>query len=256
MNNQKLKELGALFKILDIASVANIDFPYNKIQTSFNKKLKEFLKNHFGEDIQFDLKETFAYIQAHYKGIEIEINVYGVMILTIGGLKCRVENKEAANIRQDFEPIFTEIMGSGPICSYNYCSERPIIQDDGIAFVEGFKTVFPTIEWHHRPEDRLYELIHGWSCSPGEYMKDFNDYYTASIIKNLGSELFTVEGYKKIFDQRRDDSTYKWHKICEIRKIYPEVANEIYDWIDTSKDSISLSKKSFINNYIKICKCK
>lgn len=221
MNKLKLDELRNIFSSIDEASSRNAsDFPYSETQASFNQKLKEFLEGHFGSDIKFDRDETFAYIQAHYKEIGIEINVYGGIILS-------VEDKEATNIVKDFEPIFSGIVGSAPICRYNYCSRVG-------------KTSYPTVEWNHHPEDRLYELVHGYSCSPGEYMTNFHDYYTASIIENLGDNLLTIDGYTKLFEGRSHDLDFRYYKIRQIQKVYPNIdSSTIYAWIESSKSSLS-----------------
>jgi len=223
----KLEELKSIFGAIDEASVCNSsEFPYIEMQRTFNQKLKEYLKCRFSNDIQFDREETFAYIQAHFKGVEIEINVHGGIILSI-------EDSEATNLLKELEPIFTEIIGVKQMCQYNYCSNA-----------EGIKTSYPTAEWHKRPNERLSELVQGWNCAPLEYTKNFEDYYTQSIIEGLGDNIFTVDGYTKIFEGVSHNSDLQRYKIKQIQKQAPDVSlSSIYDWIDSSKRKLSLIKK-------------
>lgn len=176
----------------------------------------------FGSDIQFNREETFAYIQAFYKGKGIEINVYNGIILT-------VEDKDAAYLVEDFEPIFDEIMDSKKLCSYD-CRSRLS------------NASYPTVEWSLHPYDRLRELIHRYNCTYFVYMSNFNDYYTSSLIKELGANLFTPEGYIVMFDVAKDDFDLQHYTIKQIENSGYKY-DDIYSWIESSRKKLSLSKK-------------
>lgn len=213
----KTKELAEIYRSLYEAKLNNIsDYPYSKMQTSFNSKLKELLKETFGENIKFDREETFAYIQAHYKGIGIEINTYDGIIFSI-------EDETKREIIADFENIFNEIVGMSKFTQYDYCSKVT-------------KTTYPTTEWNKNPDRRLNDLICRHGITPGEYITNFNDYYTSSIIEGLGDELLTSEGYKLLFSTTEDFSSY-WYKRRLIATMCPHISSlELYKWLEESKN--------------------
>ena len=91
MNKELVKDLDALFKAKSVAVELNMrEFPYTDVLSLFNEKLKLYLSSILGQEIRFDREETFAYVQAHYKGVPIEINTYNGIILTVEDSECEV----------------------------------------------------------------------------------------------------------------------------------------------------------------------
>lgn len=226
MSKEKLEELNRIFESLSGARKLNLaDFPYSETNDKFKNKLKECLKEEFGDNIQFDREETFAYVQAHYKGVGIEINTWDGIIFT-------VEDENEASLVEDFKPVFDKIAGCEAICSYEFCSNEG-----------GEKTVYPTIEWSLDSERRLFELV-SFKNYPG-YVRNLEDYYTQTIIRNLGRGLFTMEGYKKVFKSGYRNPTYTLHKVTQIQKQNPNIdATVIYAWISSSEKRLDLSTEN------------
>lgn len=226
MVNKKIEELNRIFESLSNARKLNLsDFPYSEVNDNFKTKLKEVLTEEFGDNIQFDRNETFAYVQAHYKGIGIEINTYEGIIFT-------VEDENEASLVDDFREVFNGVVGTEAICSYNFCSNEA-----------GEKTVYPTFEWNKDPERRLYELI-VFRNYPG-YVRDLEDYYTASVIKSLGEQLFTFDGYKTLFKTGYNNLNYILHKEKQIQKLNPNLdLASISAWIESSNKALELSKEN------------
>lgn len=227
MNNDIVKELGSIFRARHVAHELNVlDFPYSEATDVFNEKLKLYLKTLFGEEIRFDREETFAYIQAHYKSVPIEINTYGGIILT-------VEDIEREDIVQELMEVFSGVVGLNPLCRYNFCSN-----------ICGITTVYPTIEWNLGPEERLNEIIKGYMTVPGSsWIRDIEDYYTGSIIESLGTELFTFDGYKKLFMSRYNDYKNVNHRVNQIQKLNPNLGVEaIHGWLNSCRKTMNVSK--------------
>ena len=221
-----IENLSEMYQAISMARENNSKtFDYIGNNTLFKSGLKEYLKMHFGKDIKFDREETFAYIQAHYKNVGIEINVWDGIILTI-------EDEKSKELSKDFEVIFSNIVGLDKICSYDFCTNYNLQ-----------KTIYPTFEWNLNPERRLYELVNRFGIVPGSYVQNLEDNYTSSIIENLGNNLLTLEGYIELFG----NSSYpglKFHKIREIQKQHPTIKDYmISSWIDISKENLSLVKK-------------
>lgn len=226
MNLDKIGELSKIFESLSEARKLNLsDFPYLEVNNNLQTKLKECLKEEFGDNIQFDKEETFAYVQARYKGVGIEINTWDGIIFT-------VEDENEASLVEDFKSVFNKIAGSEAICSYEFCSNEG-----------GERTVYPTVEWNLDSERRLFELV-SFKNYPG-YVRNLEDYYTETVIKNLGRELFTKEGYKKLFKTEYTNPTYTLHKVAQIQKQNPNItATAIYAWFDSSEKRLDLSQEN------------
>lgn len=224
--DEKLVELNGHFNALDNARNLNLpDFPYSSVRGIFGMKLKEYLKEQFGDDIKFDREETFAYIQAHYKGVGIEINIHDGIILSI-------EDQDSVSLADDFIPIFNNIVGAEVICSYEFCSDQ-----------DGVFTAYPTLEWHSNPDKRLNELI---SFTNGNgYIRNLVDNFNPKIISDLGRNLFTSEGYNKLFSSVYMAINYKFYKIELIKEQNSNIsADSIYDWVDSYEKRIELSKEN------------
>ena len=225
MNNELIKEISGIFKARHVARELNMsDFPYVEMAELFQEKLKLYLSSLLGNDIKFDREETFAYVQAHYKNVPIELNTYHGIILT-------VEDVEREDIVKELIEVFSGILDLEPICRYNFCSKF------------GRKTtVYPTIEWDLSPEDRLNDVIKNYGIVPGTWISDIEDYYTGSIIESLGTKLFTFEGYKKLFKPRYNDYKNVSHRVNQIQKLNPNLDTEaIYAWINSSKKTMDVS---------------
>lgn len=227
MSKDKLGELHTIFLTLMEAEKLNLsDFPYLETSIDFNLKLKECLKENFGNDIKFENCEH-SYIQAYYKGIKILIEFGNGIILSIID-----ENK--GNLATDFKDIFNRVVGMEPICSYNYRSR----------YGNG-KKLFPTVEWSLDPECRLYELVTEINDPSGEKIKDFEDNYTHSIIESLGQQLFTYDGYKQLFMTSYRSFCFTLHKIIEIQKLNPNINTEtIYAWFNSNNKTLDLSQEN------------
>lgn len=117
------------------------------------------------------------------------------------------------------------------LCSYDYRSRLS-------------NTSYPTTEWSLQPYDRLRELIHTYNCTYFEYMSNFNDFYTLSVIRELGANLFTLDGYIRIFNNSCDDYDMLYHVFRQIHKVCENVSDEdIWSWIKSSRKKLSLAKK-------------
>jgi len=221
---KKINELNAIFKAIDEARKSILkSFPYNKMTISFVQKLKVLLKEIFGEKIEFDREEKFACIHGTYENTKFEINVWCGIILTI-------ENEKKAGILSHFKPIFDQIVGCAPICSYNYCT--------------CIKTVYPTMEWNLHAEERIYELVNMPQNNLGCYRKDFKDFYTTSIIDSLGDQLLTQDGYNAIFESKKNSIKYHFYKVRLIQTLRPDIDNAtLYDWIDNSQAYNEMQKQ-------------
>ena len=227
MNKGLVKDLNALFNAKSIAKELNASgFPYMEVECLFNEKLKLYLSSLLGEEIRFDREETFAYVQAHYKNVPIEINTYGGIILT-------VENSEREEILEELKEIFSGFLDLDPLCKYNFCSK-----------IGRKTTVYPTIEWALNPNERLNDIIKGYMTIPGEtWIRDIEDYYTTSIIQSLGTDLFTDYGYKRLFDARYGDYKMVNHKVQLIHKLNPNLDTEaIYAWLNSCRKTMDISK--------------
>lgn len=229
MNKQKsssvsINELKAIFKATDEARQSILkSFPYNKMTIAFGEKLKLFLKELFGNDIEFDREERFACIHGSYKRVNFEIKTWNGIVFTI-------ENKEQANLIEVFKPLFNQIIGASPICKYDYCSEM--------------QTVYPTIEWNLHPEDRLYELVNLPENDCGCYKQNFQDFYTTSIITSLEEKLLTQEGYDAIFKSQKINIKYHFYKRKLIETLRPDIdINTLYNWIDNCQTFSEMSKQ-------------
>lgn len=225
MNKTKsINELNAIFKATDEARKSILkSFPYNKMTIAFVKKLKILLSEIFKENISFDREEKFACIHGTYKGVNFEINVWCGIILTI-------EDEKKAKIIEDFKPIFNQIIGHNPICSYDYCT--------------CIKTIYPTIEWNLHPEDRIYELVNMAEKELGCYKKNFKDFHTKAIIDSLEEKLLTQEGYNTIFETKKNNIKYHFYKIRLIQTLRPDIDNNtLYEWIDTSQAYNEMQKQ-------------
>lgn len=228
MKKGLVNEINCIFKARHAARELNVsDFPHIETGEIFREDLKQYLSSLFGDEIKFDRKETFAYVQAHYKNVPIEINTYHGIILT-------VENVERQDVVQELMEVFNGILDLEPICKYNFCSK---FSDD--------VTVYPTIEWDLNPEDRLNEVICGYGVVPGTWISDIEDYYIGSIIKSLGTKLFTFEGYKKLFNPKYGNYKNVNHRVKQIQKFNPNLDDEvIYAWIRSCKKTMDVSKES------------
>ena len=134
-NDIGITKLRAIFKATDEASKSILkSFPYNKMNIAFCQGLKVLLKEKFGSDIELDRDEKFACIHGSYKRAKFEIKTWNGIVLTIA-------DERRAKVIEVFKPIFNEIIGAHPICSYDYHSIT--------------KEVYPTIEWSLNPNDRL-----------------------------------------------------------------------------------------------------
>lgn len=224
-----IERLSNIFKAINMARESNLpNFDYSGNHDKFNKGLKEYLQIYFGNDINFDRDETFAYIQAHYKNVPIEINTFGGIILT-------VEDISKKDIAKDFEPIFKNILGVDMLCSYDFCT------------YDKEKTVYPTFEWNLNPDARLNDLVNNFVTMPNQHILNFKDYYNTSIINNLGNEVLSLDGYLKLFG--KDNSSYMFnpyfsHKMRLIENIHPNIKSYmVYSWVETSRSRLSLIKK-------------
>lgn len=228
MNKELVKQISALFKARHIARELNISgFPYSDTGELFKENLKLYLSSLFGEEIRFDREETFAYVQAHYKDVPIEINTWEGIILTI-------EDVEREDVVRELMEVFSGIFDLDPICRYNFCSKFGCNV-----------TVYPTIEWHLNPEKRLDEIVKGFMVVPGTWIRDMEDYHTGSVIESLGTDLFTFEGYKKMFNSRCNDYKNVRHRVNQIQRLNPNLDTEvIYAWIRSCKKTMDVSKDS------------
>lgn len=200
-------------------------FPYNKMTIIFCQGLKAYLKNAFGNDIEFDRDEIFACIHGKYKRTPFEIKTWNGIVLTI-------ETKSNKNIIEVFKPILNEIIGAEPICEYDYCSQM--------------QNVYPTVEWNLHPNDRLYELVNTPSNYCGCSIRNFNDLYTINTIKSLKEQLLTKEGYYLIFGDKNTNIKYHLHKFSLIQVLRPDINDiELCNWISNYQN------KSFDKQLIK-----
>lgn len=236
MNKDKIVELHTIFLALNEARNLKLsDFPYFETMTNFGLKLMEYLKEKFGDDIKFDKDEVIPYIEGYYKDVSIVINIWEGICLTIKD----INKKELVN---DFKEIFHAIVGMNPMCSYNECTN--------ICAKE--KKYYSVTEWNLHPKNRLDKILNTYlKCH--EPIKEFEDYYTGSIISDLGCELFTCEGYKKLFDEN-DDVWLIGHKISQIYRLNPNLPKgSVLEWVRSTKKIFELSpeialKKSYIDD--------
>jgi len=227
MNRGLVQNLNALFKAKSTASELNSSmFPYIDVDAFFNEKLKVYLSSLLGEEIKFDRNEAFNYIKAKYKDVPIKINTYNNIILT-------VEDSDREDVIQELKEVFSGLLDLDPFCRYNYCSKS------GCKFI-----VYPTIEWDLNPERRLNDIIKGYTTIPGKNcIRDIEDYYTGSVIKSLGTDLFTYDGFKKLFNLRYDDYKIVNHKVSQIQRLNPNVDTEvIYAWLNSCRKTMDISK--------------
>ena len=210
MKIKKEEEVRKLFMILGEAEKLHLD---GSIKKQFNVVLRDYLKDYFGDDIKFVDKEGYEYISANYKDVDIEIKIWHGIILS-------VQNKKNANVLKEFIYPLNNIVGSDPICSYNFCSS-----------VDGNKKVYPTIEWSTEPQARLDSLVMQAGNPICTTINDFKDYYLSSAIKELGNELFTLEGYNKIFDTTHSNRILDRHRLQQIQRLNPTTSfDTIGDW--------------------------
>lgn len=214
------EELNKIFNALNEANQLKLsDFPYAIVRKKLDSNLKKYLKEKFGNDIEFDDGDTYAYFHGYYKGIGIEINTFKGLILTI-------EDKKMGYLANDFKEVLSSVVGMNPICSYDYC-----FQSNDKEFT------YPTVEWSLDPEKRLYELIVE-ECSK---INNLEDYYTSSIIESLGDDLFTLDGFRKIFKNGYDNSNLIIHKIDQIKKLNKFIdIGFITIWFNSSRKAVDV----------------
>ena len=225
-----IERLSNIFKAINMARESNLpNFDYSGNQEKFNQGLKEYLQSYFGNDIRFDRNETFAYIQANYKNVPIEINTFGGIILTI-------EDLEKTELSKDFEPLFKQLLGVDILCSYDFCT----IDEEG-------KTLYPTFEWNLNPDSRLHDLVSNYVTTPNQHILNLKDYYNTSIINNLGNEVLSFDGYLQLFG--KDSSSHMFqlyfnYKMRLIESIHPNIKSYmVYSWVESSRSRLSLMKK-------------
>ena len=190
---------------------------------AFGEKLKNLLKQQFGNHIEFHREERFACIHGSYEDTNFEIKIWNGIVLTI-------EKKEKEELIEVFKPIFNQIIGLSPICKYDYCSDM--------------KTVYPTIEWSLHPEDRLYELVNLPENDCGCYKQNFQDFYTTDIINSLGEKLLTQEGYNLIFQSKKDNIKYHFYKRRLIEMLRQDIEIDmLYSWIDSCQVFNEMNKQ-------------
>lgn len=177
---KKIAEAREVMHLIDEARLASIeDFPYDTAKELLNQNLKEILLERFGSSIKFDGEESLHFFHANYKGIPIEI-------ITNNGIVLSIDNKSAECIIEDFKPVFDELFEAPAICEYD-------------CFKGLHRSLNPTIEWNLHPEERIFELVHGFDGKIKGYISKFKDYYTTSIINKLGTNLLTEEGASQLF---------------------------------------------------------
>lgn len=201
-----------LEKLSNIFKMININGENEEIHYKFNCYLKNCLKQYFGEQIFFDNNESY-YIDFCYKNVFIRINTYN-------GIALIIDDETKIEIVKDFEPIFKYISGYNMICSYQ-------LNENYFVF-----------EWNSNPDYRLNDLMNSYI-----YISNFKDYYNISIIKQLDTELLSLNGYIQLFSNCNNQDIYISHKMKLIENIHPDIKSYmLFSWIEYSRLKLSFAK--------------
>lgn len=220
MEKVKLAELNNLYMSLVEAEQLCLDESIRKV---FNQNLKDCLKELFLDNLDFLEEQPYGYILMNYKGVEMEIR-------TVGGIVLSVKDNEKAELIEDFKPVFNDIVGMNPICSYNFCYT-----------INGERVAHPTIEWNTEPNTRLESLVMQVGNPMCQTIKEFEDYYLCSIIKQLGSELFTKDGFEKVFNTSHSNRILDRHRLQQIQKVYPDINTDAVNaWYSSYKNDANI----------------
>lgn len=219
MNAKKLKEYYK--EVIEAIQGSKLSISdYEDVQI-FIKNLEGYLNSQLKDPVIFVESEIKECIQVIYKGTGIIINLSNGITLT-------VTDNEKSEVLNEFKPIFTAIVGRGVTCGYNSESSNE-------------KSGYATLEWSLYPEERIAELR---KLSEENENLSFKDYYTPEVIKKLGHQLLSMEGYLRLFGDSDSLISEETYKLIQIQKMYPMLRTSILQsWVISCRNQLPLLKK-------------
>lgn len=223
-NNEKIEKLRRLFSEINESPRRNDGISCVEKMITFKEGLKEVLYSNFKDEVIFDSDDSINYISGEYKGKFFGINTYDGISLSID------DNKFGRDILESFNPIISSIAGY-PICKYNISF-----------FDDDYKSLI--YEWSLNPVRRLMAIK--TDCfNPYDRIENLEDFYTPDLVKSLGNDLLTLNGFITIFNGIEDDVMSINDIVRIIDEVCPEIGySNIIKWIKESKRQLSMKRSN------------